>query len=509
MRLSELLKAINVNHVSGTGKTSDPEIVSIHYRADQVRPGGLFVAIPGFKTDGHDYIDQALDRGAAAVIIEKPVQKKAILVKVDNARKALSGVAAKFFLHPSEKLTVIGITGTNGKTTTSYLIESMLLQSKIRCGVIGTINYRFLDRVFNNPMTTPESADLHEILSEMSDEDITHVVMEVSSHAIDLERIRNIRIRIGVFTNLSQDHLDYHGDMASYWACKKRLFTESLDKSRIAEPAFAVINCLNKEGEDLREILESREAKPEIITIGTPDRHQVSAVDVTFNLDGIGGLITTPAGNFEFRSSLVGRFNLDNILCATGAGLAIGLPVSAIAKGIETFTRVPGRLEPVENHSGRFVFVDYAHTPDALENVLSTLRALTSGRLICVFGCGGDRDRSKRPMMGKIAGEYSDLSIITSDNPRTENPMAIIEEIASGIKKVALPVDLKAGEHDRGYCIEPDRKKAIEAGIAVSISGDTVLIAGKGHETYQIVGVEKFPFDDRIVAGNALKNRGI
>lgn len=509
MRLSELLNAINVNHVSGTGKIPDPEIVSIHYRADQVRPGGLFVAIPGLKADGHDYIDQALDRGAAAVIIEKPVQKKAILVKVDSSRKALSGVSAKFFLHPSEKLTVIGITGTNGKTTTSYLIESILLHSKIRCGVIGTINYRFSDRVFNNPMTTPESADLHEILSEMSDEDVTHVVMEASSHAIDLERIRNIRIRIGVFTNLSQDHLDYHGDMASYWACKKRLFTESLDMSRITEPAFAVINCLNKEGEELREILESREVKPEIITIGTPGRHQVSAADVTFDLDGITGLINTPSGNFEFRSSLVGRFNLDNILCATGAGLAIGLPVSAIAKGIEKFTRVPGRLEPVGNHSGCFVFVDYAHTPDALENVLSTLRALTSGRLICVFGCGGDRDRSKRPMMGEIAGRYSDLSIITSDNPRTENPMAIIEEIASGIKKVALPVDLKTGEHNRGYFVEPDRKKAIEAGISESVSGDTVLIAGKGHETYQIVGVEKFPFDDRVAAENALKNKGI
>jgi len=504
MRLSELLKAINVNHASGTGKAHDPEIVSIHYRADQVQPGGLFVAIPGFKADGHDYIDQALDRGAAAVIVEKTVQQEAILVKVDNARKALSGIAAKFFLHPSEKLTVIGITGTNGKTTTSYLIESMLLQSKIRCGIIGTINYRFADRIFDNPMTTPESADLHEILSEMSDEGITHVVMEASSHAIDLQRIRNIRIRIGVFTNLSQDHLDYHGDMASYWSCKKRLFTESLDMSRKSEPAFAVINCLNKEGEALRKILQAQEVKPEIVTIGVTGRHQVSAVEADFNLDGINCLIKTPVGNFECRSTLVGRFNLDNILCATGAGLAIGLPLSTIAKGIETFTSVPGRLEPVGNHAGRFVFVDYAHTPDALENVLSTLRSLTSGRLICIFGCGGDRDRSKRSMMGEIAGRYSDLSIITSDNPRTENPMAIIEEIVSGMKKVAIPADIEIGEYDRGYLIEPDRKKAIEDGISMSSPGNTILIAGKGHETYQIIGTDKFPFDDRVVAEKAL-----
>jgi UDP-N-acetylmuramyl-tripeptide synthetase len=354
-------------------------------------------------------------------------------------------------------------------------------------------------------MTTPESADLQKILSDMVDEEVTHVVMEASSHAIDLHRIGNIRIRIGVFTNLSQDHLDYHKDMASYWACKKRFFTECLDNSRRTEPAFAVINCLNKEGEELQHILDAKEVKPNIITIGIPDRHQVGAVDVNFNLDGINGLIKTPAGNFEFRSSLVGRFNLDNILCATGAGLAIGLPLSGIAKGIESFTSVPGRLEPVVNHSGRFVFVDYAHTPDALENVLSTLRSLTKGRVICIFGCGGDRDRIKRPLMGRIAGRYSDIAIITSDNPRTENPMAIIDEIASGIKSVAEPADSQSGENGRGYLIEPNRKKAIEDGISMSSSGDTVLIAGKGHETYQIIGVEKFPFDDRVVAKEALK----
>jgi len=502
MKLSDLLKAIKVHSVSGIGKIPDPEITSVHYRADQVQPGGLFVAVPGFKADGHDYIDQALARGAAAVIIEKPVRKKALLLKVDNSRKALSAIAAAFFHHPSERLKVIGITGTNGKTTTSYLIESMLLQSGIRCGVIGTVNYRFADRVFDNPITTPESADLQKILSDMADGGVTHVVMEASSHAIDLHRIGNVLIRIGVFTNLSRDHLDYHKDMVSYWACKKRLFTESLDIVRKTEPAFAVINCLNKEGEELKHILEKKEVK--IITIGSPDRHQISAVDADFDLEGISGLIKTPAGNFEFRSSLVGSFNLENILCATGAGLAIGLPLSMIRKGIESFGSVPGRLEKVENHSGRFVFVDYAHTPDALENVLSTLKSLTKGRLICIFGCGGDRDRTKRPMMGEIAGRLSDLAIVTSDNPRTENPLSIIGEIVSGMKSVSEPADLQAGVHGRGYMIEPDRKKAIENGISMSSSNDMVLIAGKGHETYQIIGTEKFPFDDRVVAGNAL-----
>jgi UDP-N-acetylmuramoyl-L-alanyl-D-glutamate--2,6-diaminopimelate ligase len=505
MKLSALLNAIHVNQENTTWKTADPEIVSIHYRADQVQPGGLFVAIPGFTVDGHDFIDQALDCGAAAVIVQKTIQKKGIFVQVEDSRKALSRLAAKFYFHPSEKMTVVGITGTNGKTTTSYLIENMLMVSEIPCGVIGTINYRYGNKTFDNPMTTPESLDLHRILSDMIDEGISHVVMETSSHAIDLNRISNIRVRVGIFTNLSQDHLDYHGDMDSYWACKKRLFTESLDLSRKKDPAIAVINCFNQNGEELKALLEAQDAKPKIITIGKSAEQDIQVEKTDIQLTGITALITTPLGELEFHSPLIGRFNMENILCAIGAGISLGMTIPDMKKGIETFTSVPGRLEPVPNDSARYVFVDYAHTPDALENVLSTLKSLTTGRLICIFGCGGDRDRSKRSVMGSIAGKLSDLCIITSDNPRTEDKMTIINDILDGMQTIKNEVRNDGKSLLQGYIVEPDRKSAIRIGIEASLPDDTVLIAGKGHETYQIIGKEKTPFDDRFEAGNIMK----
>jgi UDP-N-acetylmuramoyl-L-alanyl-D-glutamate--2,6-diaminopimelate ligase len=505
MKLSELLKAIDIKTRNEIWKTIDPEIVSMHYRADTVLPGGLFVAIPGLAADGHDFIDQALGRGASAVIVQKAVQKEGIFIQVEDSRKALSALAARFYSYPSEKLTMIGITGTNGKTTTTYLIERMLNASDIPCGVIGTINYRYGDKSFDNPMTTPESMDLHRILSEMIDDGISHVIMETSSHAIDLNRISDIFFRIGIFTNLSQDHLDYHGDMNSYWACKKRFFTESLDTRQKKDPAIAVINCLHEEGEELRSLLQFQDTRPEIITIGLAANHDIQIEKSNITLSGITASIKTPMGKMEFSSSLAGQFNLENILCAIGSGCGLGLTISDMKKGIETFTSVPGRLEPVINQSGRYVFVDYAHTPDALEKVLSALRSLTTGRLICIFGCGGDRDRSKRPIMGCIAGKHSDLCIITSDNPRTEDRIAIIQDILEGIRPVKSEVKDDAIAPFEGYMVEPDRKSAIQKGIDASLPGDTILIAGKGHETYQIIGKKKTPFDDRIEAEYMLK----
>ncbi len=505
MKLSELLKAVHIKAENEIRRTVDPEIVSMHYRADTVLPGGLFVAIPGLSADGHDFIDQALDRGACAVIVQKAVRKEGIFIQVEDSRKALSALAARFYSHPSDKMTMIGITGTNGKTTTSYLIESMLNVSAVPCGVIGTINYRYGDKSFDNPMTTPESMDLHRILSEMVDDGVSHVVMETSSHAIDLNRISDIFFRVGIFTNLSQDHLDYHGDMDSYWACKKRFFTESLDTRQKIDPAIAVINCFHEKGEELRSLLEARETRPRIITIGQTENHDIQIEKSHITLSGITASIKTPIGNMEFSSPLAGQFNLENILCAIGSGCGLGLTISDMKKGIESFASVPGRLEPVINRSGRYVFVDYAHTPDALEKVLSALRSLTTGRLICIFGCGGDRDRSKRPIMGSIAGKLSDLCIITSDNPRTEDKMAIIQEILEGIRPVKTQVKEDAAAPFEGYMIEPDRKSAIQKGIDASLPGDTILIAGKGHETYQIIGKEKTPFDDRIEAENMLK----
>ena len=508
MKLSELLKAVAVNPENQTVRTADPEIVSIHYRSDAVQPGGLFIAVPGLAADGHDFIDQALERGAAAVIVQKPIHKDGIFVQVADSRKAMSALASRFYGHPSEKMTLVGITGTNGKTTTSYLVESILAASHKPCGVIGTINYRYGGRQLDNPMTTPESLDLQRILAEMVDENISHAVLETSSHAIDLGRIDNIRIRIGVFTNLSQDHLDYHGDMESYWACKKRLFTEYLDNADADRPAFAVLNCMNEKGRELQASLFTQGNKVRLVTIGNTATDTIQVLHSDIRLSGITVAVKTPKGVLEFRSSLVGRFNLENLLCAVGVGSALNLPAADIQAGIEGFASVPGRLEPVLNDSGRFVFVDYAHTPDALENVLSTLRELTHGRLICIFGCGGDRDRTKRPLMGGIAGKLSDLCIITSDNPRTEDRMAIIEEIVAGVENEKQQVPDQTPPPQEGFMIVPDRRTAIQKGIEYAAPGDTILIAGKGHETYQIVGRQKFPFDDRIEAENVLKRIG-
>ncbi len=521
MKLSNLLKAvtpISVIGISAEGRAQnaenknplphtllpDPEICSIHYRAQDVKPGGLFVAISGHAADGHDFIDEALARGASAVVTQKPVYKDSIIIVVKNSRKALAAIAARFYRNPSEKLFMIGITGTNGKTTTSYLIESILSSAGFKIGVIGTINYRYSGKAFKNPVTTPESLDLQRILSEMLKDGITHVVMEISSHAIDLSRTDGCSLDVGVFTNLSQDHLDYHKDMNTYWSCKKRLFTENLSQDSQKNRTLAVINTNDEKGKELLNMLPIY-----CLSIGNSNDNMIWAQNLQNDLTGIMGRITTPAGVFEFKSPLVGKHNLENILCATGVGVALRLPLESIKSGIEALSSVPGRLEPVLNDMGRFVYVDYAHTPDALENVLSALRAMKSDRIICVFGCGGERDKGKRSQMGEISGRQSDLAIITSDNPRAEDPIKIINQVLDGTKKTSLqaytPGELKAGFEKKGYVIEPDRRKAIQLGISASQPGDTVLIAGKGHETYQIFRDKIVPFDDRKEAKRALR----
>jgi UDP-N-acetylmuramyl-tripeptide synthetase len=366
-------------------------------------------------------------------------------------------------------------------------------------GVIGTINYRYIGKVFDNPVTTPESLDLQKILSQMLENGVTHVVMEVSSHGIDLSRVLGCYFDMGVFTNLTQDHLDYHGDMANYWECKKKLFTDILCKGPKNETAVAVVNCDDPKGKELLEALSIQS-----ITIGRSQENMVQPGSVSFDLTGIFGDIITTAGSFAVHSSLVGAYNLENILCATGVGCAMKIDLEKIKEGIESVCHIPGRLEPVANQMERYVFVDYAHTPDALKNVLDSLKRVNSrlkNRLICVFGCGGDRDQEKRPIMGEIAGTMCDLSIITSDNPRTEKPGGIIDQIIEGIKRLQIrhyqADEVKNGYKDRGFVIEPDRKKAIRFGIMKSNKGDTILIAGKGHETYQIIGKKTVEFDDR------------
>lgn len=520
MRLSSLLARVRIESVNdvftGMPVVPDLEIRSVHYRSQLVGPGGLFVAIPGHAADGHAFIADAVARGAVAVVAERPVDIGVPCVRVADSRRALAQISAGFYQDPSTALRIIGITGTNGKTTTTYLVESMLIAAGGFPGVVGTINYRYAGKTFESPVTTPESLDLQRIMAEMRHSGTTHVAMEVSSHAIDLSRVEGCGFDVAVFTNLTQDHLDYHGTMEKYWACKQRLFTEYLEKGAKKDKAVAVINVGNVHGRELFSLLQESFPKRALISYAITGESQVHPVDFIQDGSGLQGQITTPAGSFSFHSALVGQYNLENILCATGIGIALALPLSAIRHGIQSLPNVPGRLEPVMNQTGRFIFVDYAHTPDALDNVLTALSALKKGaRLVCVFGCGGDRDRAKRPIMGKIAADHADVVVVTSDNPRTEAPEQIIGDIVAGIRQEKTPLlgmaDLASGKKPRGFVVVPDRKKAIRRGLMASGAGDILLIAGKGHETYQILGVKKIAFDDReetLVALSELERQG-
>ncbi len=517
MKLKKLLKAVDVKNISGLlnkeGKAlPDPDIGSIHFDSRDVKPCGLFVAVPGFTVDGNQFIDQAIENGAAAVVTQNKINKNTVIIQVENSRKALGQLAARFYGNPSESLVVIGITGTNGKTTTACIIEKILYAAGVNPGVIGTINCHFSGNTYKNPRTTPESLDLQRIMATMLKSGVTHVVMEVSSHALDLLRIECCRLDVGVFTNLTQDHMDFHKGMESYWECKKKMFTEHLCSGPKKNFAVAVINCLNKRGKELEGKLDINK-----ISVGCLENSMVRPENISYSRSGITGKISTPKGSFEFKSRLAGKYNLENILCAAGTGIALDINLNAIKKGIEETRAVPGRLEQVEDKAGktsgkqRTVYVDYAHTPDALENVLASIKSMTKGRVICVFGCGGCRDRDKRPLMGEIAGKLCDLAVITSDNPRTEPPDKIIEDIVAGIKRTSLSSylisDLKKGMN--GYTVEPDRRRAINKAImAVTSIDDTVLIAGKGHETCQIIGKDFLEFDDRKEAEKALLQHG-
>lgn len=485
---------------------TDPEITSIHYRAQEVTPGGLFVAIKGLAADGHDYVETAVARGAAAIVVQAVTGAPSGVVTLvsANTRVALAALADGFYGQPSQAMTVIGITGTNGKTTTSYLIERILQEAGFSTGVIGTINYRYAGEQFPSPVTTPESLDLQRILARMRAAKVTHAVLEVSSHALDLHRVAGCRFDVGVFTNLTQDHLDYHKDMDSYWESKKRLFTELLPRGPKNDRATAVINRQDPKSRELEEITSLR-----TIRVGYAADNDLSITDPNCSLSGISGRMVAAGETLEFRSPLVGTHNCENILCAAGVGVALGISLPVICDGIAGLASIPGRLEPVPDDRGRHVYVDYAHTPDALENVIAAVKELAVGRTICVFGCGGDRDRGKRPLMGAIAASGCDLAVVTSDNPRSENPDRIIAQILHGVRSAGgqqlEAADLAGGFERRGYVVEPDRRQAIRLAVAACRPGDTLLIAGKGHENYQILSDRTIAFDDRQVALEMLK----
>jgi UDP-N-acetylmuramoyl-L-alanyl-D-glutamate--2,6-diaminopimelate ligase len=482
-------RAIAVPGLADAGGFADRRVAGIAYDSRDVVAGSVFVALKGEKADGARFGADAATRGAIAIVAEGPapadVPAGPVWISVANARVALADLAATYYGRPSEQLTLVGVTGTNGKTTTTYLLAAIFEAAGIACGRIGTVTTKVGNEEREAARTTPEAPDVQRLLREMVERGLGACAMEVSSHALSLHRVDHLRFAAGVFSNLTRDHLDFHGDMESYFAAKRRLF------EMLPDGAPAVINVDDPRGADLAGSV----ARPLTYAIDKPAN--VSPGPLKYSLDGLSFDVQTPRGTLHVRSPLVGRPNAYNILAAAATAVALDLPFDAIERGLSTLRAVPGRFEMASTADDDVrVVVDYAHTDDALKNLLETARPLAGGRIITVFGCGGDRDATKRPLMGAVAARMSDLVIVTSDNPRSENPERIISEIRRGMAR------------ESGDVIEiVDRRQAIERAIKDAQAGDLVLIAGKGHEKYQIIGDRTIPFDDVDVAGEALQRR--
>lgn len=500
MRLSRLLRAVpGASCVKGP---SDADITSLTQDSRTVEAGSLFVVVKGVKADGAKYVQDAIAKGAVAIASEDDVEvaEGTVLVRVPDARRAVAMLAARMHGDPSREMAVYGVTGTNGKTTGTYLVEGILRAAGGVPGVIGTISYRYADvnKVADN--TTPDAVAFQKLLAGMRSAGVTHVAMEVSSHALDQARVDGTAFDVVAFTNLTRDHLDYHGDMDTYFKSKRRLFTDLLGESP-KSPRAAVVNLDDPKGKDFA---EATPVGVRVVTYGRDPagNADVRPLEVDMSEKGIRARFATPLGAFRLDSPLVGAYNLSNLLCATAVGIAFGFGLGAIDAGLSGNPGAPGRLERVTNAKGITVLVDYAHTPDALENVLQAVKGFAPGRILTVFGCGGDRDRTKRPLMGGIACRLSDVAIVTSDNPRTEKPEAIVAEIVAGCQGAHF-ASVDQARTDRGYVVEVDRRSAIQAAAKIAQRGDVVVIAGKGHEDYQIVGTTKHHFDDREEAARA------
>jgi UDP-N-acetylmuramoyl-L-alanyl-D-glutamate--2,6-diaminopimelate ligase len=471
MKLSRLLDGVAVRerHLD-----QDVEITSLSYDTRDMIPGALFVALPGYKTDGHLHIQEALARGAAGVVCQTPPSEEGPWLQAEDTRAALAQLSANWFEHPTRQLTMLGVTGTNGKTTTTYLLKAMLegvLGAKV--GLIGTNQNMIGQQSFPAHRTTPESYEIQKLCREMVEAGCSYVVMEVSSHALALHRVEGIWFRAGIFTNLTQDHLDFHGTMEAYRAAKGQLFQQA---------QAAILNLDDEAGRHFAET-----APCSVFTYSeNKDRADLTAKNIRLF-----------PGHVEFEAVAVGRigrihlpipggFTIYNALGVIACGLELGLPLDGIASALRSAQGVKGRIEVVPVPAAYTVIIDYAHTPDALENILTTVRDFTPGRLICLFGCGGDRDRSKRPLMGAIAADLADLAVVTSDNPRTEPPQAILDDILAGM-----------GEGTAQILVEPDRRRAIRLALSQGKTGDVILLAGKGHETYQEIGEYQYHLDER------------
>ena len=511
MELKRLIEGVEIERIKGE---TLKEIEGIAYHSQQVKKGFLFAAVRGLKVDGHRFIEDALQRGADAILLEEEREiPQGTGIVVSNSRRALAKISSNFYGNPSSQVKLIGVTGTNGKTTVTCLLESIFKRARHPVGVIGTINYRYGQTLISAPNTTPESLDLQRILREMVDEGISHVIMEVSSHGLDLDRVYGCQFDGAIFTNLTQDHLDYHRSLDHYFESKRKLFSDYLMKS--PKPGrFAVVNQDDPRGEAIVEGVHVP-----VYRYGLAPSGQVFADRMTSTLEGLSIRIQTPQGPLLIHSKLIGGFNLYNIMASVATGVAMTIPLEVLKDGIEFLRGIPGRLEKVENQKGIHILVDYAHTPDALERSISGLTSILEEnrqasqreeKIITVFGCGGDRARTKRPVMGEVAGRLSDLVVLTSDNPRTEDPLLILGEVEKGFKKIGLEAwaseGLKTWRAKKGYLKIPDRREAIRMAVRLARPSDVVLIAGKGHEDYQIIGTKKFPFDDRIEARKALEN---
>ena len=486
MIISEIAKSL-ASSLSGSGTA---EATDVTHDSRQAREGTLFVAIKGATVDGHRFIPDVMRRGAAGVISEfdPPVEFEGTWLKVDDARVALAKAASMINGDPSHQLDLVGVTGTNGKTTTTYLCYALAEAAGSKPAMLTTVEYRIGDQSEEAVRTTPEASDTNRFLRRAVDAGCGFAAMEASSQAIDLHRCDWLRFRVAIFTNLTQDHLDYHGTMENYFDAKKKLFDGRLGE----KPDSCIINIDDEWGVKLADDLKANGQR--VVTISQMRNADLVAENIDVSLlSGTSFTLKTPNGEHQIGSPLVGRPHVYNMLCATAAALELGYDLDSIVLGLANCVGAPGRFERVPHEGDFAVVVDYAHTDDALLNTLRTARPLTDGRIITVFGCGGDRDKTKRQPMGRVAGENSDIVIITSDNPRTEDPLKIIEEIEIGVKETGKP-----------FRAISDRRRAINEAIREARTGDVVIIAGKGHENYQIVGNEKFHFDDREVATEAL-----
>jgi UDP-N-acetylmuramoyl-L-alanyl-D-glutamate--2,6-diaminopimelate ligase len=473
-----------------TPELAAAEAGGIAYDSRRVRPGDLFFAFPGAHADGREFARDALARGAVAVVAESPAPRElaARWIAVDHGRKTLALAARNFYGKPDERLGLTGITGTNGKTTTAYLIDSILRAAGKTTAMIGTIEYHLAGRVLPAVNTTPESLDLMRLFSELEQAGGTHATMEVSSHALDLGRVYGLQFHTVVFTNLTRDHLDYHHTMEAYFAAKQTLFKGAGGPP----PQFAV---LNRDDGYARQIKLS--SRTEVFWYGLGREPNLRARHIASGFQGLRFDVQFGKLRFAVESPLLGKINVYNILAACGAGLSYGIAPETVARGIAGLQAVPGRFERVDEGQPFVVAVDYAHTDDALRNTIAVARGLDPKRIVTLFGCGGDRDRAKRPLMGQAAAEASDFVVLTSDNPRSEDPLAIMNDALVGIRRVDVP-----------HAIEPDRATAIARALQEAREGDVVILAGKGHETYQVLKDRTIPFDDREVARGVLRGYG-